>query len=128
MSEGRRLPLDEMLGTRANLKVMRALQTRLHSPRLIWPSEIVETTGLSRAGVWKALNRLESVLIIEPVNLGHGRTVPYRWVRRHRLAEPLSRLFGAEAEVLWRLRIAGERPTHGAFISPEVPPDLPGIW
>ena len=52
----------------------------------------------------------------------------YRWVRRHRLAEPLSRLFGAEAEVLWRLRIAGERPTNGAFIAPEIPPDLPRIW
>ena len=129
MSDGRRLPLDEMLGTRANLSVLRALQTQFHTPRLIWPSEIVEATGLSRAGVWKALNRLESVLIIEPVNLAQGRAVPYRWVRRHRLAEPLSRLFGAEAQVLYQLRIAGEEgPTHGAFTAPEIPPDLPRIW
>ena len=43
-------------------------------------------------------------------------------------ADRIARLFGAEAEVLWRLRIAGEGPTHGAFIAPEIPPDLPRIW
>jgi hypothetical protein len=117
-----------MLGTRANMQVLRALYAQFHTPRVIWPSEIVEATGLSRAGVWKALHRLERVLIIEPVNLAHGRVVPYRWVRRHRLAEPLSRLFGAEAAVLWRLRISGEPFSRAAFIAPEIPPDLPRIW
>jgi hypothetical protein len=126
MSEGRQLPLDEMLGTRANVRVLRVFHAQ--SPRLVWPSEIVQATGLSRAGVWKALNRLESSLIIEPVNLAQGRTVPYRCVRRHRLAEPLSRLFGTEAEVLRRLRISRERRSRGAFIAPEIPPDLPSLW
>lgn len=122
------MPLDEMLGTRANLRVLRVFHAQVHANRLVWPSEIVQATGLSRAGVWKSLHRLETSLIIEPVNLAQGRAVPYRWVRRHRLAEPLIRLFGAEAEVLWRLRISGERPSRGAFIATDVPPELPRLW
>lgn len=128
MSEGRQLPLDEILGTRANMRVLRVFRDQVHAPRLLWPSEIVEATGLSRAGVWKALNRLENTLIIEPVNLDQGRAVPYRWVRRHRLAEPLFRLFVAEAEVLWRLRISGEPDVRGAFIAPEIPLHRPSLW
>jgi hypothetical protein len=128
MSEGRQLPLDEILGTRANMRVLRVFRDQAHAPRLLWPSEIVEKTGLSRAGVWKALNRLESQLIIEPVNLAHGRAIPYRWVRRHRLAEPLFRLFVAEAEVLWRLRISGEPDITAAFIDPEIAVGRPCLW
>jgi hypothetical protein len=49
-------------------------------------------------------------------------------VRRHRLAEPLFRLFVAEAEVLWRLRIAGEPDITAAFIDPEIAVGRPCLW
>lgn len=92
------MPLDRMLGGGANLGVLRAIAA--HSWRLVWPTEIVEWSGLSRSGVWKALHRLEEVAIVEPVDTGHGRVYPFRYVSRNRLADPLIQLFWAEQEAL----------------------------
>ena len=59
--------------------------------------------------------------------------VPYRQVRRHRMAQPLAELFRVESEVLWRARIAGWDPgsraiLRSAFIIPDFPPELPRLW
>lgn len=130
-SKDRQLPLDEVLGTRANVRVLRVFHN--HAPRLVWPSEIVDEARLSRAGVWNALKRLERSLLVEPVNLAYGRMVPYRQVRRHRMAEPLAELFRVESEVLWQARIAGLESgsrtiLRSAFIILDFPPELPRLW
>ncbi len=115
-----------MLGTRANVKVLRMVE--VHSYRLVWPTEIVQWTGLSRSGVWKALHCLEDVSIIEPVDTGHGRVYPFRFASRNRLAGSIKGLFGAERDLLRRLRVRGESYDRGALLDPDAQESLPLLW
>lgn len=105
-----------MLGREANLRVLRAIT--VNSWRLMWPSQVVDWTGLSRTGVWNALHRLEEAWIIEPVDTGHGRVYPFRFTARNRLADPLQKLFWAEQEVV----------RTGILLDPEKAQSVPRIW
>lgn len=85
-------PLDGVIGRISQVRVMRALS--LHGAGLT-PPELARRTGLSRAGVWKALESLEGLGVVEPVGSGHS--VPYRMSPTHPIAGAIHRLFEEEA-------------------------------
>lgn len=84
-------PLDEILGSRANVAVLRAI-CRHVAPR--WPVEITAETKLSRASVWNALYRLRQLGVIDVVGAWQqGTSVPFRLRHEHPLALPIFGLF-----------------------------------
>lgn len=88
-------PLDRILGSEANVRVLRVLS--LHGGHLSAP-EIAARSGLSRQGVWNALNALMELDVVEP--LGAGKTLLYYLQRGHPLESGLKALFTAEANRL----------------------------
>jgi predicted nucleotidyltransferase len=86
-----RYPLTSILGTEANVRVLREL-TR-HGGQMSAPS-LVARTGLGRTSVWGALATLGKMNIIE--SAGTGRAVLYRIRTDHPLHAPLDALFEAE--------------------------------
>lgn len=116
MSRGSlRTPLDDILGARANVQILRVL-TRHQGP--LGRSEASRRANLTRAGGLKAIDRLYAVGIIDVT--GSGRTQQIRLRKEHPLASDLVDLFQAEAvrhedliEAL-KSRIAELRPPPGA--------------
>ena len=85
-------PLDAVLGTQAAVRILRmlSLQGAPASPLLL-----AARCCLGRAGTWKALRRLQTAGIIEPVD-GRPRFPRYRLGPAHPLAEALRELFERE--------------------------------
>lgn len=99
-------PLDHLLTSRANLRILRALRTE---GRPCWPREIARAAGLSRSAVHGALIRLAEWKVIEPDLIWHtGRSFPQRLVADHPLVRDLARLFDTE----WRLATTGIRGSY----------------
>lgn len=97
-SEEGRLPLDEVLASRANLAVLRTLYWEA---RPLWPVQIARLSGLSRAGAHAAIARLTDRQLIAPqVHWGGGRSFPYDLVPDHPLIEQLAALFRTESRLL----------------------------
>src|SRR5687768_11962610 len=86
-----RYPLDEILGTRANVRLVRVL-TLAGIP--ITAGELARRAKLGRTGVYPALSALERVGIVEFVGAGSTRQVKLR--KLHPLALPIATLFRSE--------------------------------
>jgi DNA-binding transcriptional ArsR family regulator len=85
-------PLNEILGTQANVRLMRALAL---STVPLTSGELAKRAELGRTSIYPALNALERAGIVEFVGAGSQRQVQMR--QRHPLARPLAQLFQAEA-------------------------------
>jgi hypothetical protein len=91
------MPLDELLGNLANLRVLRVLWGE---PRPCWPVEVARRARISRSTAHAALTRLHRCRIVERVAAwGSSRTFAYRLSRRSPLVKPLERLFHVEAGI-----------------------------
>ena len=88
-----RAPLDAILGTEANVRILRVLS---NATVPLGRAELRRATGLYPSGVPRVLTRLEDLGIVESV--GRGRSRPVRLRQGHPLAPQLRALFGAELE------------------------------
>ncbi len=84
-------PLNEILGTQANVRLMRALAL---SATCVTSGELARRAQLGRTSIYPALRELERTGIIEFVGAGSQRQVQLR--ERHPLAHGLKELFRAE--------------------------------
>ena len=84
-------PLNEILGTPANVRLIRALSL---SSSPLTGGELARRAGLGRTSIYPALRELEFVGIVEFVGAGAQRQVRLR--ERHPLAPRLKELFRAE--------------------------------
>ena len=90
-------PLDVVLGTYANIRVLRVLWGDL---RLCWPVQIARRARLSRTSVHTALERLMDCRMVEQFAAwDSNRTFAYRLNRQNPLAKQLERLFTTEAGI-----------------------------
>lgn len=88
-------PLDEILGSVGNVRVLRALSNPGH---LRWSAHLAYLTELSRSSVWDSVNELSAHGIVEPApEWNAGSSVPFRIARRHPLARIVTLLFDEEA-------------------------------
>jgi predicted nucleotidyltransferase len=93
MQSALHFPLNEILGSRATLLVMRALMR--HGGEMS-VTLIVAHTGLSKRSVHHALSTLESLRVVQ--SLGTSRARLYKERVDHPLREPLAVLFEAEED------------------------------
>ena len=100
-----RAPLNDILGTEANVRLLRALAA---TAAPMSPSRLAEATGLHLSGVARALATLEETGIVEFVGAGSRRPVTLR--RAHPLASAIDALFVTERarfdRIIERLRNA----------------------
>ncbi len=87
-----RFPLNEVLGTPGQVRLLRVLATE--GAESIAPQEAAERTGMTESGARKALRRLERTGIVE--NVGDGRALRYALRREAGLADRIVRLFELE--------------------------------
>jgi DNA-binding Lrp family transcriptional regulator len=87
-----RFPLNEVLGTPGQVRLLRVLATDAASS--LAPQEAAARTGMTESGARKALRRLERTGIVE--NVGDGRAHRYVLRREGGLAERIARLFESE--------------------------------
>jgi len=85
-------PLNEILGTHANVRLIRALSL---SSTPLTSGELARRADLGRTSIYPALRELEFVGIVEFVGAGAQRQLQLR--ERHPLAPGLKDLFRAEA-------------------------------
>lgn len=85
-------PLNEILGTQANVRLMRALAL---SATCMTSGELARRARLGRTSIYPALRELERTGTVEFVGAGSQRQVQLR--DRHPLAQRLKDLFDAEA-------------------------------
>lgn len=90
-----RAPLNEILGTEANVRLLRVLSLAGTS---LTAGELAQRAGLGRTGVYPALTALEGTGIIEYVGVGAQRQLRFRL--DHPLGGPIASLFRAEASRL----------------------------
>jgi DNA-binding transcriptional regulator GbsR (MarR family) len=85
-------PLDELLGTQANVRLLRVLALR-RTP--LTAGELARIAALGRTSVYPALRQLEGAGIVEFVGAGAQRLIQLR--DRHPLSTILKDLFRAES-------------------------------
>jgi DNA-binding Lrp family transcriptional regulator len=90
-----RAPLNEILGTEANVRLLRVLSLAGTS---LTASELGQRAGLGRTSVYPRLSALEATGIIEYVGVGIQRQVRFR--RDHPLGRAIESLFRSEASRL----------------------------
>lgn len=90
---GLRYPLNEILGTEANVRLLRVLA--LHTGPFT-AGELAKRAMLTRTSVYPALRVLEGAGIVEFIGVGPQKLVQLR--ERHPLSQPLRELFGAEVD------------------------------
>lgn len=112
-----RTPLNQILGTEAVVRVLRALRGA-DTPLSL--SELARRGSLQPTSVTAAVNRLVRTGIVERV--GHGSMRLVQWREHHPLAPALTALFAAEAERLPRIVAA----LQGVVRVLTPPPD--GVW
>lgn len=86
-------PLNEILGTRGHIEVLRQL-VAADSP--MTHSELLERTGLSRQGVYDVVGRLAETGLVTYVGSGRRQQVTLR--REYPLTDILGQLFAAERD------------------------------
>lgn len=87
-----REPLNDLLGTPANVRLIRVLAEEVLGP--VGASEAAALAGLTETGARQALKRLSTTAFVEQV--GGGRSQRYRLRESDPLVESLRRLFRAE--------------------------------
>jgi len=85
-------PLNQILGTQANVRLLRALALSAVS---LTSGELAHRAQLGRTSIYPALRELERAGVIEFIGAGSQRQVQLR--ERHPLARVLKELFRAEA-------------------------------
>jgi len=90
-----RAPLNEILGTGANVRLLRVLSLAGTS---LSAGELAHRAGLGRTGVYPALSALETTGIIEYLGVGTQRQVRFR--HDHPLGRAIDSLFRSEASRL----------------------------
>lgn len=88
-----RSPLNAILGTEANVRVLRVLS---RGDTSLAAGELAQRAGLSRTRVYPVLDALEEMGIVEYHGAGAGRQVTYR--KTHPLAGAIANLFDIELE------------------------------
>ena len=88
-----RCPLNEILGTEANVRLLRVLA---HARTPIAAGELAARAALNRTSIYPALETLEQAGIVAFVGAGAQRQVQLR--STHPLARPIRALFRAEAD------------------------------
>ena len=94
-----RAPLDQILGTEAHVRLLRALA---HADAPLSRGQLAERIGVSRPGVYTAADRLKKAGIVEEVGSGSHRSVALR--KGHPLSGALRLLFAAERAVYDAMR------------------------
>jgi len=121
-----RYPLDGVLGSEAQVRLLRALIHDVDAP--LGVSDAAKLSGLTQAGARRALDRLETSGLVE--RIGGGRTQQYGVRAQEPLVQALSRLFGDEQQRYDELIAALRTMLHSlhevraAWI--ERPPEAPG--
>jgi len=87
-----RTPLNDLLGTKANVRLLRLLASEVSGP--IGAPEAAEQVGLTEAGARRALRRLARTGFVELI--GGGRAQRFRMRDSDPLSHPLRELFRAE--------------------------------
>jgi hypothetical protein len=87
-----RFPLNELLGTEANVRLLRTLCDEVSGP--ISAADAAQRSGLTEAGARRALARLARTGFV--VRSGRGRSVHFGLRQRDGLVEALSNLYAAE--------------------------------
>lgn len=90
-----RYPLNAILGTESNIRLLRTLC--LHGG-YISATQLAERTGLVRNSIWNALNSLRQYGLI--TEEGTDRSRLFRFNAQHPLAGSIGQLFAAESERL----------------------------
>jgi len=109
-----RYPLNNILGYRANLRVLRAL-TDAKAPLSI--SSIAERTGLTIPGVHKVVERLLAVGIAQYTGGGKSQNLMFR--EEHLMSKAIMKLFAEEKEYFESLN----RELRNLFYEVELKPD-----
>lgn len=86
-------PLNELLGTEANVRLLRVLA--LH-PTPFTSGELARRAKLGRTSIYPALRVLERAGVVEHIGAGPQKLVQFRV--RHPLSQRLAQLFRAEAQ------------------------------
>ena len=94
-------PLDQILGTPANVRLLRVLALR-STP--VTAGDLARGAALSRTSIYPALRQLELAGIVELVGAGSQRPVQLR--DRHPLSKTLKDLFRTEAKRFVELTVA----------------------
>lgn len=109
-----RAPLNDMLGTEANVRLLREL-TRAR--RSLTPGELADRAKLNRAATYRALDRLVETGIVEYDGSGGSRRCRVRTA--HPLAGALKDLFRAEADRFREIE-KGIRAALEALVPPPI--------
>ena len=104
-----RYPLDGVLGSEAQVRLLRALIHDVEAP--LGVPDAAKLAGLTQAGARKALDRLEASGLVE--RIGGGRTQQYGVRAQEPLVKALSRLFGDEQQRYDELIAALRTMLHG---------------
>ena len=104
-----RYPLDGVLGSEAQVRLLRALIHDVEAP--LGVSDAAKLSGLTQAGARRALDRLETSGLVE--RIGGGRTQQYGVRAQEPLVQALSRLFGDEQQRYDELIAALRTMLHG---------------
>ena len=86
------LALNEVFGTRAQIRLLRFLATETEGPVAF--REAAARTGMTPAGARRSLGRLADAGVVERVETGN--TARYVWKREDRLANEILKLFELE--------------------------------
>jgi DNA-binding Lrp family transcriptional regulator len=117
ISHRRSRPLDDALGSDANVRLLRVLT--METPGPMNAEEAARRTGLTPPGARKGLERLVVTGLVHRV--GAGRQKQFALNRDHPLTEAIERLFDAEARRFGDL-LNGLRSSFGTM------PEIRGAW
>ena len=113
-----RYPLDSIMGSEANVRLLRVLIHQVDSP--LSAPDAARLAGLTPAGARRSLDRLLESGFVERV--GSGRTPQYRLRGQEPLTQALARLFEKEGErydsflAALRKALSGFPEIHSAWI------------
>lgn len=93
-NNGMKYPLDEILGSQGNIRILRALLHEADVP--LSAPDIARIAGITTQGARKALDRLIGCGIIE--RIGSGRSTQYGLRKEAPLSKALINLFASEGE------------------------------
>lgn len=110
-----RYPLNELLGTRANVRLLRLLTEQISGP--VTAPQAAEQTGLTVAGARRALKSLARTGFVEQI--GGGRTQQFKLRDEDTLVTDLRALFRTEQERYQSL-ISRLRELLGSFVEIQV--------
>ncbi len=113
----RRYPLNAILGTEANVRLLRVLIAAMGQP--LASGELAARAALARTSIYRALDLLEQTGIV--IYIGAGRQRQVRFRRDHSLAPALETLFTAEANTYAEF-LGALRETAATI------PDATSVW